>query len=126
MDMRVRQVARIGIKLRFVAFHRWKDAPDQVAFLRQFHRHLFNVQVILPVEELDRELEFFMVQRDLQVFVNANLDDREHDASCETFASLIGEYSLRHWPKLPFVSVTVDEDGENFANVVTMREDVVV
>lgn len=51
-------------------FHWWSDAPDQVAFLRQSHRHLFRFRVGLRVAASNREREIFLEQWHLQDRLN--------------------------------------------------------
>ena len=51
----------IYIQTQFTGYHRWDDAPDCVAFLRNTHRHVFHVKVTVPVQHNDRAIEFFMM-----------------------------------------------------------------
>jgi hypothetical protein len=102
----------VWVTASFVAFHRWAKAPDHVAFLRDFHRHIFNVKVHVPVTHADRDVEFFMFKKDLESFLTLRFADRRHDMSCEMFASAI----LDEFPGIQ--SAQVDEDGENGALVV--------
>ena len=47
--------------------HSWKDAPDDVSFLKHNHRHLFRIRIGQSVSHNDREKEIFLQQ---QVFKN--------------------------------------------------------
>ena len=52
---------RIIVNLEVEGIHRWKDAKaklPEVAYLANYHRHLFKIQVVMGVEDLDREIEF--------------------------------------------------------------------
>ena len=33
----------VVVKTEFEGFHSWEDAPDEVSFLRNLHRHIFHV-----------------------------------------------------------------------------------
>jgi len=101
----------IWIRFQFEAFHRWKDAPDEVAFLRDRHRHLFHVRVEWPVSHANRDREFFIEQRKAQRAVEwLRLEPDSEEWSCETWAARIGE-------SVGASRVEVSEDGENGATV---------
>lgn len=95
----------------FEGFHRWPDAPDEVAFLRTLHRHRFHVRLELPVKHTERDVEFILLQRRIARDVmqaQATLD--VECWSCELWASYLLElYGA--------VRVEVSEDGENGAVV---------
>lgn len=101
----------IWVTASFVAFHRWVKAPEQVAFLRDYHRHVFNVKVHVPVTHDDRDVEFFMFKKELEAFLTLHFAGGRHDMSCEMFADRI----LDEFPGAQ--SAQVDEDGENGALV---------
>lgn len=106
----------IYVTARFIAFHAWPQAPDSVAFLRNSHRHQFHVKASLQVSHEDRDLEFFIVQRKLQEFLDTNYENRDlGPKSCETMAKEILDclYGLSEGS----MSVEVSEDGENGALV---------
>lgn len=48
------------IDFDIVGFHYYPDAPDQVAFLENNHRHLFQIKVGYDVSFLNREKEIFI------------------------------------------------------------------
>jgi hypothetical protein len=101
----------IWIRFQFEAFHRWKDAPDEVAFLRDRHRHLFHVRVEWSVSHAEREREFFIEQKKAQQAVERlRLEPDAEEWSCETWAARIME-ETGAW------SVEVSEDGENGSRV---------
>lgn len=110
----------ITIKTQFEAMHYWPDAPDEVSFLRDLHRHIFHVEANIQVSHDDRELEFFMVKKFLDKTIVKMLKDLQFSRSCEQMA----EYLLRAIEKKykvkgekRMVSVSVSEDGENGASV---------
>ena len=48
------------INFDIVGFHYYKDAPNDVSFLRNSHRHIFNIKIGYKVDDLDREKEIFI------------------------------------------------------------------
>jgi len=98
---------QIIVTTEWVGFHSWDDAPDEVSFLRNKHRHKFNCRVALPVSHNDRDKEFFMVKRGLDEFV---ADFSVFNDSCEGYAEMLLEEFDADW-------VEVFEDGENGARV---------
>ena len=44
-------------------FHNWPDAPVQFEYLRSKHRHMFNIELHIPVTDSNREIEFIEEQR---------------------------------------------------------------
>lgn len=106
---------QIGVKLVVPGFHFWKDAPEEVSFLRHNHRHLFGIECIFEVNHQDRQLEFFIVQQALRKHLDLTYE-QDHNGyqfgamSCEMIAQeLLDTFSL--------ISCKVDEDGENFGIV---------
>lgn len=102
-------------------FHRWPDAPDYRAYLRDRHRHLFHVRVAVSVSQYSREVEFHDLQDEMLRHLGA-LSDGGVDFgiwSCETIARALGR-SLRS-DGLAVSQVEVSEDGENGAIVRFIR-----
>ena len=119
----------IGIRTEFEAAHFWFDAPEEVAFLRAAHRHVFRVKLEMSVQHSDREKEFFLVQGALREFIQEEYLDRSPlphvgtlpviSESCEVIAEKIliwavEKYNGGRFPHLRWCRVTVSEDGENF------------
>jgi len=103
----------IFVKFQFEGEHYWADAPDEVAFLRNPHRHMFHVKVELQVFHDDRDIEFILFKRELlSLFKDQN---QCNGKSCEMICDDIADYILEHYPKRGGFSVEVSEDGENGA-----------
>jgi hypothetical protein len=91
--------------------HRYKDAPEDVSFLRNIHRHIFHFKVYIEVKSNDREIEFIQ----FKTFINDCLDEWKlsmDNASCEDMANnlyfdISEEYVNRK------IKIEVSEDGEN-------------
>lgn len=99
----------IVVRTRVEGFHYWADAPEEVAFLRNNHRHEFHVAVHIEVRHDDRELEFFLCQRWLKTVMPPGEFGGQ---SCEMLAKrllirLQEKYGARCY------KVEVSEDGEN-------------
>jgi len=104
----------IYVTFRFEGYHRWPEAPDEVAFLRDLHRHVFHVRADIEVFHDDRDIEFILEKRRLQKLFDEgqNSDYR----SCEMLGEeivvdILGEHGSR------LITVEVSEDGENGAVV---------
>lgn len=96
----------IRVKNRFIAFHRYKDAPNNVSFLKSFHRHEFCVKTILKVDHSNRDIEFFTIQEKIQRFLDKAYKGKKFEKSCEMIAREVLK-------KFNAYVVTVSEDDEN-------------
>lgn len=110
----------IEVTGQYDGFHKYEDAPDEVAFLRHNHRHLFKWKATIQVFHEDRELEFFMVLAKInqmiipfvQVHKGGNL------GSCEMQAEFILDGLKNTYKDNRYYKVEVSEDGENTGIVV--------
>jgi hypothetical protein len=108
----------ITVATEFTGFHQWPGAPTPVAFLRDLHRHIFGVKLSVYVNHGDREVEFFMLKKELDTFIAGTVLPclgENHSMSCEHLAGLIlSEFNSREYS---VKEVTVDEDGQNSATI---------
>jgi len=107
---------------KFEGMHYWLDAPQEVAFLRTPHRHLFGVRVEIYINHYasrgdNREVEFILLKRKVDDYLS-ELCTSSH--SCERIATDLGNHLKRAY-KLEVASVSVDEDGENGSTVRWLR-----
>ncbi len=100
----------VWIQTLFEGFHRWKEAPEDIAFLRDYHRHIFDVKIGLEVSHNDRAVEFFQLKRQVDLYIKEHLEGKHFELSCEMIATLL----LKQFGA-SFVEVS--EDGENGATV---------
>lgn len=111
---------QIIVKNKFEGYHLWRDAPEEVAFLRSPHRHLFYVETRIRVKEDDRELEFFMVQHRINQIIKEEmpltLESAQLGLSCEMMAKKILGRLRWLYPNRP-ISCLITEDDENGAIV---------
>jgi 6-pyruvoyl-tetrahydropterin synthase len=101
-------------RTRFISFHKWGDAPIEVAFLRNLHRHEFHVKVAVSVTHSDRDVEFITLKNDVDKIIQDLRCTWDEGQSCEMMAEAI-------YAKLPLYkvfSIDVSEDGENGALIV--------
>jgi len=118
----------IKVKTEFKGIHNWPECPyEEVAFLRDPHRHTFKVEVKIQVGHHDREIEFFRLQHQVGCIFNwlygvarpIQLERR----SCEEIAEDIGKELNSRYPHRDMV-ITVSEDGEVAAEIELEDEDV--
>ncbi len=102
----------VWVTTSFVGFHKWENAPEEVSFLRHYHRHVFHVKLGVSVSHNDRDVEFFTLKKELDQFVKGVYELRKYFLdSCEQIAQSI----LEHFKNSVFVEVS--EDAENGARV---------
>lgn len=98
----------IVIRTQFGAFHCWPEAPEEVSFLRNPHRHVFFIVVKWGVNHNDRDKEFLMLKKQVDNFIyNSFGKGNLGRMSCEDIADKIHDA----FPDSSFVSVF--EDNEN-------------
>lgn len=102
----------VTVTFSYEGIHAYPDAPDEVAFLRTPHRHVFHVEASLEVFHDDRDVEFILLKRELQRVVSGDMNNK----SCEMAAREIVHYLHYKYP-MRKCKVTVSEDKENSATV---------
>ena len=99
-------------------FHFWPEAPKEVKFLSYPHRHLFYFTVWAKVQEKDRELEFFLLQKQMKTLLGTLYGELYRlgfdflNSSCEHIASRLLRKS-----RGAIFKIRVSEDQENAAIV---------
>lgn len=99
----------IWITTSFEGFHRWLNAPYEEAFLRNIHRHLFQVKIYIEVFNNERDIEFFKFKKYINEFDGFK---KYVDGSCEFFSDRLYEYIENKYPNRNAV-IEISEDGEN-------------
>lgn len=105
----------IKIKTNFVGMHKWDNAPEEVSFLRNLHRHIFNVNVKIEVLHNDRELEYFMFKKTVDNYICHNIIPKlwkDPRMSCEMMAEPIVNWIINTYAGRE-IEVEVNEDNEN-------------
>lgn len=102
--------------------HNWANIPDvdylsDVQFLKLPHRHMFHFKCYAEVGHADRDIEFIVMKRDLQTYIDEKYYDGEKRScvfgsmSCEHIAcELLDNFEY-------LTKVEVNEDNENGAIV---------
>lgn len=91
--------------------HKYPDAPDEVSYLRDLHRHLFKFKVTTSVTHDDREIEFHMLQNWCMNLYGSGELMLDYQ-SCEMIArDLMTKLIERYGPNRRY-EVEVSEDGE--------------
>lgn len=103
--------------LQFEGIHCWANCPiDEVAYLRDLHRHVFHVRAVKQVFHDDRDIEFIQFKGTLSRYINSKYPKYHPTGnalmmgttSCEMLArDLMEEFDL--------LECEVNEDGENGA-----------
>lgn len=93
-------------------WHRWPTAPDHRSYLRDRHRHLFNITAHVAVSHDDRDVEF----HDLRDLITVWWETERGAQSCEAIAQELHDH-LTDNAKLTVTEVTVSEDGYDGATL---------
>jgi len=103
--------ANVIIQTQFAGIHCWPGCPhEEVSFLKQPHRHVFHVKVVIPVQHTDRDVEFIMKKAEIDEFIKSEIGTDIGSNSCEDIALILLE-------RFEASYVSVLEDGENGGEV---------
>lgn len=118
--MLVKKTSYIVVKTQFEFIHKYENAPEEVKYLREPHRHIFYVEAKIQVYNNDRELEFILVKHDIDKFLQGIVSSAPITYSCEMFAEDISNFLIRTYAKHinRNIEVSVFEDNENGAQIV--------
>lgn len=106
----------ITVKNQFEGVHKYSNAPEEVKFLRNDHRHIFVVTSKIEVFHEDRELEFIMVKHLINNFlISHGTVWFMETLSCEQVAIQIYNLLKEKYGSERKISVEVSEDNENSA-----------
>lgn len=102
-------------KLKIEGIHRWENCPiEEVNYLKNDHRHLFEIIAYKPVFHDDRDIEFIEFQHEIKKYLIDKYWDDYYQClyfgsmSCEMIArELIVQFDLS--------KCEVNEDSENGA-----------
>lgn len=97
------------VKLSAEGFHFYPDAPEQVAFLSNRHRHVFDITCTYAVTNLNREVEIFICRSCITNYLAS-----KHGTPCEFGAmscEMIASEILQRFMDSGMVSCEVWEEG---------------
>ena len=109
----------VYVTLQKEFIHQYKDAPEEVAYLRYPHRHIAHIMVQIEVYNNDREIEFIMLKHKLEEHLN--LTDLTNN-SCETIADEILSFVQSEYDVNRDIEIVVSEDGENGCKLMYKKE----
>ena len=99
--------------LQVEGIHNWPACPhEEVAYLRDPHRHIFHIKAYKPVTHSDRDTEFIILKHAIARYIHSKYWDTTQQLhlfshrSCEMIAE---ELSIM----FDLSKVEVSEDGEN-------------
>ena len=93
-------------------FHYWENAPVIYGYLRNNHRHMFNIELHIPVRDLDREIEFIEEQRIIKERILAKFGDRLGYAQFEGMScEHIAKWLMEEYPTATYCKVIEDTNG---------------
>ena len=111
---------RVFCTTKFEGVHYYPDAPKEVRYLANEHRHMFGVKVEMEAFDDDREVEFILLKHEVGYAISClTPDGKLGSLSCEQIAKSIVRYLQDKFCNGAdrIIIVTIDEDGENGAIV---------
>lgn len=123
LEPEYRYETQVYCTVHIEGIHRWKDCPlEEVAYLRDPHRHMFHIKAFVPVLHDDRDVEFIMLKHKITEYLITRYWSDEY--KCLFFDSMSCEMIARELIDAFDLTVCeVSEDGENGS--ATMRYPVV-
>ena len=92
--------------------HKYENAPENVKFLRNLHRHLFKFKIYIEVFKNDRDIEFILFKRFIEKALDNEIPFNLRNSSCESLSDFLYEIIIKKYPERKVV-IEVSEDGEN-------------
>ena len=112
----------VGVTFQVEGFHHYEGASknhgSDVKFLEDSHRHMFGVDAKIEVAHSDRDIEFILLKRQMQNYIAKRWGSPAQfgGMSCEHIATEL-------FNKFKLIMCKVDEDGENYAQVMVDEGD---
>lgn len=101
----------IFVNTSFVGFHYWPEAHDSRKYLRNRHRHTFNVYVSCRVHHNDRDIEFHdLIDYVNNIMIKYQSLHNDNLRSCEMMAEYLYKELIEH--SFEVTEIRIDEDGE--------------
>jgi len=99
----------IWITTQFEGIHKYPEAPEDVDFLKNAHRHIFHLKIWIEVFHNDRDIEFILFKR----FINSLIKENYFNfKSCEMISDDLYKNISKNYPDRN-IMIEVSEDGEN-------------
>jgi len=91
--------------------HRYPNAPREVSFLKNEHRHNFKFKIYIEIFNNNRDIEFIIFQRFIKGIL-FKMAKEVNTNSCEDIANYIHSFIVEKYPNRK-IGIEVSEDGEN-------------
>lgn len=101
----------LKVTTQFEGFHYYINAPNDVSFLRNNHRHMFHITCYVEQFHDNRDIEYIQFKRWLESSIASFINDK----SCEQLAMAIKDIIHGKYGYNRKINVEVTEDGENGA-----------
>lgn len=117
--------------LQVEGIHHWPQCPfEEVAYLRDPHRHVFHIKAYQEVNHDDRDVEFIMLKHAIQTYILDKYATGKPQEGC--FGPNVCDFGARSCEMIAQELIEafelsrceVSEDGENGAIVTVTREQV--
>lgn len=103
--------------LEIEGIHNWPGCPfDEVAYLRDPHRHVFHIKAYKTVTHSDRDVEFIMLKHDIKKYIMGRYFN-ETECLCWFGAKSCEMLAIEIIETFELSRCEVSEDGENGAIV---------
>lgn len=103
-------------------FHRWPDAPMEVSYLRDRHRHIFQIRIEFEVSHGDREIEINLQQSQVKRYLLGRYSPadfyRGMEGACDFGAMSCEQIAEELLENFGAASCQVLEDGYGGARIV--------
>lgn len=97
----------IFITTRFEGYHQYPDAPKEVEFLKDRHRHMFGVKVWVEVHN-NEDIEPIIFKRDVAILLRKQ---ELNDMSCQMISDYLYDNLSKNYLNRKFI-IEVSEDNE--------------
>lgn len=108
----------IFVTFEVLGIHCYPEAPEDVAYLRHPHRHIFKYKVGIEVEHDNRAVEFHQFKKWCLGWYGEN--NNNNNKSCEMLARELAT-KIHHQYNPVKIEIEVWEDGECGARLVQFR-----
>jgi len=109
----IQQGRRIVARFQVEGIHCWPDCPiEEVAYLKDPHRHMFHIECVKPVFHDDRDIEFIQFSHTILDYLNDKYYSETH--KCLQLGSLSCEQIAQElFDAFDLIGCQVLEDGES-------------
>lgn len=115
----------IVVNVKQTGFHSWRNAPEEVDFLEDLHRHTFHIRAKVLVGHTDRQVEFTLLKKEIEKYLKYTYTEifdglMFEGRSCEMLSLEMFEYlELKGYSVR---EVSFSEDGEFEGGVQCSKE----